>query len=69
MRAITSVALPGVNGTMILTGFDGYACPHAAPLANARQQGVGEHAAHLARYAGEHRHPASALILEPDAGR
>ena len=31
------------------------------------QQLVGEHAAHLARHAGQHRAPPAALVFEPDA--
>jgi hypothetical protein len=40
----------------------------APALAQERQELVGEHAAHLARHAGEHRDPAAAAVLEPHAG-
>src|SRR5207249_9995431 len=33
VRAMMSVPLPGVNGTMILIGFEGQACAHAADCA------------------------------------
>jgi hypothetical protein len=38
-RAMMSVAEPGVNATMILTGFEGYDCAAASPAnaASARQ--------------------------------
>jgi len=33
VRAMMSVPLPGVNGTMILIGFAGQACAHATVCA------------------------------------
>ena len=63
--AIADSAIPVVRSVPDSTTL----CSLPRARLDGRQQLLGQHAAHLARNAGHHRHPAAPFVLEPDAGR